>query len=345
MTHPLRIAVIGQGRIGKLHALHVQEIARESGTCELAAVVDSNPERARAASERFSVPSFPSVQALIAAGVADASVIGTPTDCHRDHATALIAAGQRVLLEKPLTGSLEDDRTFARELREKHPNAVMLAFQRRFDEPLQHAKRLIDRNAIGRVFKIVSILEDSNPAPDGYVSGGILPDMSVHNVDEILWFCDGRMPVAAAAIGNSIYSRKLSTATEDFDDAFLYLWFDCDLAVQISVSRNHVSGYRVETWIFGENGQIHVGRFEHNRFEVMVEAYGRKDPIERKVYPTRNYGEGLPEFVDRFGAAYKAEVADFVERCRSRAPFTITHEDGLRAMEVIDLGSRRMINR
>jgi predicted dehydrogenase len=59
----------------------------------------------------------------------------------------------------------------------------------------------MDSGAIGRVFKIYSALEDSNPAPNGYKSGGILPDMSVHNVDEILWLT-GRTPRAALAIGS-----------------------------------------------------------------------------------------------------------------------------------------------
>ena len=49
------------------------------------------------------------------------------------------------------------------------------------------------------------------------------------------------------------------------------------MSAQVSVTRNHVSGYRVETWIFGEEGQIHIGRFEHRHLEVMVEVYGRRN--------------------------------------------------------------------
>ncbi|MCZ2146747.1 MAG: Gfo/Idh/MocA family oxidoreductase [Bryobacterales bacterium] len=348
MPNPLQMAVIGQGRIGVLHSLHVQEVANESGACRLSAVVDTRMDRAEAAAARLSrsqstpVRPFPSIAAMLESGAAEASLIATPTDCHRSNAAELVAAGHRVLLEKPLTGSLEEDREFARDLDAHHPNAVMLAFQRRFDAPLRHARRLMEEGAIGRVFKVVSILEDSNPAPDGYVSGGILADMSVHNVDEILWLL-GRTPTAAAAIGNCLYSRKLSTAVEDYDDAFLYLWFPSELAAQVSVTRNHVSGYRVETWIFGEKGQIHVGRFEQKPRDIVVEAYGRGETIAHQIYKQRDYGRRLPEFVDRFGHAYKAEVAEFVERCNTGAPFSVTHNDGLRAMEVIHMGSQRFV--
>lgn len=348
----MRLAVVGLGRIGQYHANHAQEVARETGGT-LTAVVDTNVERAKETAARLSnnqstpVQAFFSAGELAAAGVADGSFVCSPTDCHRANTSTLIRAGQRVLLEKPLTGTLADDREFAQELDREFPNSVMLAFQRRFDAPLQHAKRLMREGVIGRVFKIVSILEDSNPAPDGYNSGGILPDMSVHNVDEILWLCDGKMPVTAAAIGSCLHSRKLSTAIEDFDDAYMHLWFEGELGAQVQVSRNHVSGYRVETWIFGETGQIHIGRFEQRYRDVVVEVYGKRPattPILQQTYSMPEYGAGAPEFMDRFGPAYKSELLEFVAKCKSGEPFSVTHRDGVRAMEVIDAAMRGLID-
>jgi predicted dehydrogenase len=347
MGEPLKVAVAGLGRMGTVHALHLLELAWETGECELAALAEVDVERAR----RFSadigcrVPIFPSIEELAKAGVCDATVIVTPTESHRQHAAMMIDAGHRVLLEKPLTGTLDGDRDFAAELDRDHPHAVMLAFQRRFDAPLLYAKQLLESGAIGRVFKIYSALEDSNPAPNGYRSGGILPDMSVHNVDEILWLT-GRTPSKALAVGSRVYSHGLTTCVEDFDDALLYLWFESDLIAQIQVSRNHVSGYRVETVLFGEEGQIHVGHFEQKLFDIAVEAYGRRgrtEPLAYKRFPMRDYGRALPEFVDRFGAAYKAELAAFINCCKTGASFSTTHRDGLRAQEVISAGMRGII--
>jgi myo-inositol 2-dehydrogenase/D-chiro-inositol 1-dehydrogenase len=313
----------------------------------LAAIAELDGERA----QRFlretgqKVPVFSSVNELAQSGICQATVIVTPTDDHRTHATALIRAGHRVLLEKPLTGTLAVDREFAAELDREHPNALMLAFQRRFDEPLRYAKQLAESGAIGRVFKIFSAMEDSNPAPNGYKSGGILPDMSVHNVDEILWLAN-RTPTRALAIGSRLYSHALTTCEEDFDDAALYLWFGNDLLGQIQVSRNHVSGYRVETILFGDEGHIHVGHFDQKLFDITVEAYGSRgqsEPIARKTFSMRDYQRPLPEFADRFGAAYKAELAAFIECCRTGVPFPSTHQDGVRAQEAISAGMRAMM--
>jgi myo-inositol 2-dehydrogenase/D-chiro-inositol 1-dehydrogenase len=170
--------------------------------------------------------------------------------------------------------------------------------------------------------------------------------MSIHNVDEILWMT-GRMPESAAVIGSRLYSHRLTTCQEDFDDALLYLWFEGELAAQIQVTRNHVSGYRNETIVFGEEGQIHVGHFEQKPFEVLVEAYGRRArerAIAQRTFEMRDYGRPFAEFVDRYGPAYKAELAAFVECCRTDAPFPSTHRDGLRAQEVISAGMQAVIS-
>lgn len=347
MPNPLRIAVAGLGRMGALHALHVHEYARDNANCVLTAVADLDAARARSVSAAcgFDVPLVTSVEQLAAMRICDAVVLVTPTDSHRADATALIRSGHRVLLEKPLTGSLESDREFSAELDREAPNALMLAFQRRFDPPLQFAKELLSAGAIGRVFKIYSALEDSGPAPDGYRSGGILPDMSVHNVDEILWLTGGT-PRSCLALGSRIYSHALTTAEEDFDDALLCIWFEDGMLAQVQVGRNHVSGYRVETVIYGENGQIQIGRFEQKPFDVVVSAFGRRgsaEPIARRSFAMRDYGRPLPEFADRFGPAYKAEVASFVECCVADQPFPTSHRDGLRAQEVISAGMSRVL--
>jgi myo-inositol 2-dehydrogenase / D-chiro-inositol 1-dehydrogenase len=349
MPNPLKIAVAGVGRMGVIHALHVHELARDTGVCELVALADPNMEAALqfAAQQRCNPLIFGSVNELADARVCDATVLVTPTGNHREHASALIASGQRVMLEKPLTGTLDGDREFAAQLDRDHPNALMLAFQRRFDAPLAYARDLMNSGVIGRVFKIYSALEDSNPAPNGYQSGGILPDMSVHNVDEILWLT-GRMPVSAVVIGSRIYSHKLTTCGEDFDDALLYLWFEGEMIAQVQVTRNHVSGYRVETLLFGENGQIHIGRFDQKPFEITVEAYGKRgaaEPIAKRTFTMRDYAKSLPEFIDRFGPAYKAELAAFIACCRENAPFPATHRDGLRAQQVISAGMSNVITR
>lgn len=339
MATPIRVGVVGLGRMGIIHALHVHELARNSELCTLAAV--SSVEKSRA--ELFlgmsgaRVPVFESIEALEASGLCDVSVIATNTELHRLHALLMIRREHRVLLEKPLTGTLHGDRSFAEELENSHTHALMLGFQRRFDEPLLMARNLIREGRIGRVFKIYSALEDSGPAPDGFQSPGILPDMGIHNVDEVLWLAD-RTPKAGMVIGNRIFSHRLTKCQEDFDDALMVLDFGDELVAQIEVSRNHVSGYRGETVIYGEKGKIQIGRFCQRPHEVLLEVFGAQTSSqspETKIFRMRRYEQSLPEFIGRFGDAYKQELKVFLECCRDARTFPVTHRDALRAQEVV----------
>jgi predicted dehydrogenase len=322
-----------------IHALHIHELAQESSLCRLACVssIDQRAAATFLSLRGTSTPVFSDIHQLAASGLCDVAIIATNTPLHREHSLLMIQAGQRVFLEKPLTGSLQGDREFAALLERDHPNALMLGFQRRFDAPTLFAKQLIDQGAIGRIFKIYSALEDSGPAPDGFASPGILPDMAVHNVDEVVWF-SGRKPVSALAVGSRIYSHRLTTCQEDFDDALMLLDFGDQLIAQIQVTRNHVSGYRGETVIYGEHGMIRIGCFNQKLLEVTVEAFGTRDatePLASRKFEMRRYDQPLPEFIDRYGAAYKEELRTFLECCRTGSPFPITHRDGLRAQEIV----------
>jgi len=343
-NEPLRVSVAGLGRMGMIHALHIHELAEETDLCRLTAVATQDKKAAEAflkmtggAKNGNAAPVFEDIREFAKPGLCDVTVIATNTPLHRAHATMMIEAGQRVFLEKPLTGTLEGDRAFAEVLEHEHPQALMLGFQRRFDAPTRYAKQLIDEGAIGRVYKIYSALEDSGPAPDGFASPGILADMAVHNVDEVVWF-SGRRPERALAIGSRVFSHRLPTCDEYFDDALMVLDFGDELIAQIQVGRNHVSGYRGETVVYGEKGMIRVGCFRQKLLEVTVEVYGNRDakePIALKTFEMRRYDQSLPEFIDRYGAAYKEEMRSFLGCCRSGDLFPVNHLDGLRAQEIV----------
>lgn len=359
MPNPLRIAAVGVGRIGLFHAQHVQELAAQGGECELVAVVDGHGDLAERGAARLQpgqetpIQVFNTVEALVEAGASDGAVIASRTADHAHHARVLVEAGQRVLLEKPLAGTLAEARALAAwlEADEGRQRGVMQAFQRRFDPALLRVQRLLSEGAVGPVFKIVSILEDPAPPPDGYQSPGLLADMSVHNIDEVMWL-SGRRPRAISGVGARLYNQRIASVAEDFDDVFVQLWLERgpadqrDMVAQVQVSRNHVAGYRNETFVYGEKGLIHVGHFQEDPLQVDVEAYGRRGSVLEQVsFELRDYGRPVPVFIERFGPAYSAEVAHFVERCLARAPFDVTHRDGLRALEVVEAGVRALTTR
>jgi predicted dehydrogenase len=349
---PLRVAVVGVGRIGRYHARHLQELARERGDCRLVAVVDRHGDTAAVvAAELQSAQDTPIVpfgtpDDLVSAGLADAAVVASRTEDHLRDTRALVAGGLRVLLEKPLAGTLEEAVELGAWLDEDdvRARAVMLAFQRRYDPAMRRARGLLRDGAIGELFKIESALEDPLPPPAGYQSPGLLADMAVHNVDEILWLT-GRLPTAIAGLGARVHNQRLPAVTpETFDDVFLQMWMGADVVAQLQVSRNHVAGYRNECVLLGRKGRIHVGHFEGDRSRVRLEVTGvDHEVIERGTFELRDYGENhgevVPPFIQRFGPAYKAEAFAFLDACLAGDAFEVGHPEGLIAMRIAMAGA------
>ena len=82
--------------------------------------------------------------------------------------------------------------------------------------------------------------------------------------------------------------------------------------------------------------------------EVVVEAFGPRfsaEPLARRAFATEEDRSDRPEFVSRFGAAYKAELLAFIECCRDNRPFPTTHWDGYNAQQVIAAGMAKMLTK
>ena len=114
---------------------------------------------------------------------------------------------------------------------------------------------------------------------------------------------------------------------------------------QVQVSRNHVTGYRNETYLYGESGLIHVGAFRGNAGILTVEHYGREGLIDCHSFETRDHGRDVPVFITRFGTAYAAELDDFIGKCLKDQAFSVNHDDGLWALQVVTDGMRSQTTR
>ena len=111
---PLRVAVAGAGAFGKNHLRVYRELETAGGATygtSVALVAAVEPDEARAAetAAKYSIPVFPSVDKLLAAGLhLDAATVAVPTVHHHAVASQLLDAGLDLLVEKPLAASLAE---------------------------------------------------------------------------------------------------------------------------------------------------------------------------------------------------------------------------------------------
>lgn len=175
-----RIAVVGGGRIGEVHARNLAAARAR------VVVVEPDSMRARAVADRLGLPTVAGLDAL-EPGALDGAVVCTPTDNHEESVRALFRHRVPILLEKPCSADPVASQALGEEA-EKRGVALRIGFQRRF-APEYLALRDLVRSGTERITLATYTSLDGAPPPTGYqVAGGSLAfDLQIHDVDLALW--------------------------------------------------------------------------------------------------------------------------------------------------------------
>jgi myo-inositol 2-dehydrogenase/D-chiro-inositol 1-dehydrogenase len=313
----VKIALLGAGRIGRMHA---DLLSATPGVDELL-VADALPDRAAEVAAAVGAQVAPSTEAAIE--VADAVVIAAATDAHGDLILRSIAAGRPTFCEKPLADDLASTLRVAERV-EESGIAFQLGFQRRFDEAFTEAKRRLDSGELGTLYVVRLAGHDPAPPHESYIpsSGGLFRDFSIHDFDAIRWLT-GQEVGEVWAIG-SVRGFPVFAKYGDVDTAVATLQLADGTPVTLDVARHDPLGYDIRTELFGSRDSIAVG-------------LGPRTPI-RSVEPgvEASTEPAWPNFVDRFRAAYAAELAAFMDVAAGRRPSPCTARDGVEALRIAE---------
>src|SRR3954447_17396015 len=178
---PLRVAVIGVGRIGRMHA---GLLAHRVPGLALASVYDVAPEAGRMVGAELGADVAETVDELLAADDAEAVAICSSTPTHAPLIEQAARAGKAILCEKPVSLDLaEVDRALAAVDAAGVPFQV--GFNRRFDPAHQAVREAVTSGTLGDLHLVRITSRDPAPPPMSYikVSGGIFLDMTIHDFD------------------------------------------------------------------------------------------------------------------------------------------------------------------
>ena len=312
----MRLALIGAGRIGRIHARNIAE----HPDAELALVADPVPEAAEYLAAPLGARASTDVAEAYAADV-DAVVICSPTPFHVDHITASIAAGKAVLVEKPVDLNLARvDECIAAIAGSGH--RVMVAFNRRFDAGNALIQRRIADGEIGPVEQLTITSRDPAPPPASYIaqSGGIFRDMTIHDFD-LARFLLGEF-VEVHAVGQRLDAKI--AAAGDFSAAVTTLTTAEGAVATIVNSRHCATGYDQRVEAFGATGSLETV----NQLTSNVRYSGPATSGAAGPY--------LDFFLERYAAAYRAELDAFLRALRDGAAPTPSILDGREALVLAD---------
>lgn len=325
----LNIAVLGCGRIGRMHA---ENIARHP-RARLAGVFDVHAPAAAEVAAKLGVTQFESAAALFASIRVDAVLIATSTPTHADYIEMAVAVGKPMLCEKPIDLSLARVDACARAIAgTKVP--IMLGFVRRFDPGHRAVRKAVAAGKIGALHQVTITSRDPGLAPEGYIaeSGGIFRDMTIHDFD-MARFILGEEVTEVTAIGSRLVAPDLMAKYADHDTIIVTLVTASGKQAVITNSRRATYGYDQRVEALGDLG--------------MAVSENRK--IDHMTLHTESFtGQGAPLqnfFIDRYAEAFAAEINAFVDAVEKGEAPEVGFEDGRRALMLAEAALKSLAER
>lgn len=315
MRSKVRVALIGLGRMGRIHA---RNLAGRCRSAELAVVADADAGMAATAGAEFDVPWSADADEILGDPTVDAVAVATPTATHADLVVRAARAGKHVFCEKPIA---LDRAATVRAVEEVAATGVrfQVGFHRRYDPDWVAATRRIHAGEMGEPYLFRTSLRDMKPPPVEFLagSGGFFVDMTIHDLDTARWMV-GEV-VEVAAYGTAIADPAIGEIG-DIDTALVVLRFESGALGVIDNSRAAGYGYECSTEVMGRSATVRIDRPQHRHYQWLTPD-GATYGINR-------------DFEERYPLAYAEEMEAFARCVRDGTAPAVTGLDALAAFDL-----------
>lgn len=299
---PLRLLVIGAGRMGRVH---MAAMAGSGAVRPVAVVEPFDAAREQLAGGDLAV--YADLESALAAGGFDAALIAAPSPLHPALVAALMDAGVPTLCEKPL-GLHSTDTARAAEHAASAGVPLQIGYWRRFVPELRALRAEIESGALGDIALIQAWQWDGEPPAASFrlTSGGPLLDMGVHEFDMIRWLTGQDIELRAV-----VDSEVNSVEPVDGDPESV-------------LATGRLSGGGVAVISLGR-------RFDHGDC-CWVEVIGTAGS-RRCEFMMGDSGDAV------FKEALVAQVEAFAAMVRGAASTAATAADAVAALQAVELGT------
>lgn len=316
VTTPVRIALIGAGRIG---ASHADVVARRVPEAVLTAVVDPRPGAADVVAGPLGARPETSVEAVLAADDVDAVVIAASSVAHAELIAAAAAAGKHVFSEKPAGMSLAEIDA-GRRATAAAGVAFQVGFNRRFAREFVAARDIIAAGDLGTVRQLRSVTRDPGRGPsdpDVVPPWTIFTQTLIHDFDTLNWLNPGARAVDVMATADSLTSPGHATL---LDHANVVIRYDNGAIATAEASFAATYGYDVRGEVLGSEGMVTMGEGAQSSLRLH-NAAGRSAATSHSD-------------TDLLIDAYTGELAEFARAVQEgRAP-SVTGDDAFAAFAI-----------
>ena len=320
---PLRLAVVGAGYLGCIHA----RLAAALESVELIAVVDPDRAARQAVAAEAQCAAFEHYREVL--GRVDALVLAAPTALHHDIGCELLRAGKHLLIEKPLASTLSQCDELV-DLARRHALTLQVGHVERFNPALAAVTPFVESP---RYFEATRLGGHTFRSTDV----GVVLDLMIHDLDIILSLVDS--PVARVdAIGQCALGE-----TEDMATAHLRFANGC--CANVTASRISVETSRqMRIWSAGSYAEVDFTAKTARVVRPSAAVRAGKidlavsDAAEREHFKQHLFDELLPcqSFDPLPVNAIEAELKDFAECIRTGRPPQVDGRQGRDAVALAE---------
>ena len=326
---PVRICMVGAGRVGKLHS---GTFARHVPGGTVVALVDPATQILDETGAQFGIDGrYTSLEEALDKAAVDAVVITTPTFTHRDLAVLAAERGKHVFLEKPMAMNLDEcDEILA--ACERNGVHLQIGFMRRFDPEFVAAAERIAAGEIGEPMLIKSLTHGPGLPPpwarDIVTSNGNLAEVNSHDLDCVRWLMGSNIERIYVEVANFKGDERGVEAEHFYDNMITTLRFESGGLGSFSGVCPCDYGYDARVEIVGKEGIMQIGSM---RSQDVVVCVNRDQGLITPVY--RRWPE-------RFEWAYIREMEHFVASIQSDTAPRASGQDGWWAVAGVLAGTR-----
>ncbi len=314
----LKLAVIGAGAIGQIHARNI------AGTdaAELACICDLDLYRARSLTDKFGGLPVADIDAALGLAI-DAVIVASATASHGDVIQQCIAARKPFLCEKPLASDLET----ARAIVDATKSAGLVAgtaFNRRFDAAYRGMRDEVAAGNIGPVETISIVSRTASPPTPEFLrtSGGLFGEKGSHFYDLARWII-GEEPEEVFAFGSVLVNPVFADIGE-VDTAVVSLRFPSGALCQLNFSWRAAYGQ-------DERLEVHCAR------GMMQNQQFPTGPFQRFDGTGMAHEGKMPGWLERFEPTYRRELDAFCKAIETGEQGDLpTLADGLAVQHIAD---------
>lgn len=315
----VRLGIIGIGRIGSNHA----RVAAGLNQIELVGYCDLLKSKADSAANKYGVKAFYDYRQML--DLVDAVIIAVQTEFHYEIAKYFIMNGKHVLVEKPITISLNDGISLVNLAREYN---VLLAVGHieRFNAAIVELENIVsNKDVVGLSVKRMSPMDHRVKDID------VVLDLMIHDIDIVLNFMKPYKIKNITAMKNIVKDESKQTNHADYCVA--QLLFDNGTIADLTASR--VTDKKIRSLVIND-----LDKF------IEVDYLNKKVTVNRNF--TAKFEDGLMKnknakyqeeaivqsvFVNNVDSMHE-EDQNFINAILGLDKLKVTGEDGIRALKV-----------